>query len=627
MRTIFPQEGCDSLKTLHMSIGPVQSFVSQARRTRDLWAGSFLLSYLTGHAMDQVIEMEGSIVFPKVHDPKEKTDVSDDLLKKIQEVRNIGPSSSQGPYIGSLPNRFQAEFDGDISPEPIVDAVNQAWGKVVEAVRKKAFPNGFLSKTTEKIWKRQVKDFWEITWVIGDKHDLLNRRKHWRTHIPPEEPGDKCTMTGNLQELSGFIRAHHVEEQDAFWEKVRGELSSFDLQENERLSAIALIKRIYPQVARQALGWELPNVAKSFPSTAYLSAMPWILSKGETEPEQAQRFAQLAKDAGIMESEGVGKPSTAVDSSFYKLEGSVFFSSNLKRNNYWKEQDKKKEFKKELIDALSILTNEEKDEPSPFYALLLMDGDRMGDLLADHGDKVSEALGDFTKNVSRIVQDHQGFTVYAGGDDVLALLPLKQGLPAAVKLQERYKEAFSDIDATGEISAGLVYAHYKAPLQSVLKSAHQLLDDVAKTECGRDSLAIRVWKGGGPLWTWSCPWSKVLICAESSKTYMEEVANQIQGQVAYSSSFFYHLRTRIEPLKPDSQSDDYREVIKKLMVAEYMRGDRDVSREEAEKQMEALLPICLDYQRDEQKQVKPGRFQTEGALTARFLATEGREQR
>ncbi|MBA5248658.1 MAG: hypothetical protein FE834_03865, partial [Gammaproteobacteria bacterium] len=29
--------------TLHFSLGPVQGFIGQARRTRDLWAGSFLL--------------------------------------------------------------------------------------------------------------------------------------------------------------------------------------------------------------------------------------------------------------------------------------------------------------------------------------------------------------------------------------------------------------------------------------------------------------------------------------------------------------------------------------------------------------------------------------------------------
>lgn len=35
----------------HITLGPVQGFVSQARRTRDFWAGSFLLSWLAAVAI------------------------------------------------------------------------------------------------------------------------------------------------------------------------------------------------------------------------------------------------------------------------------------------------------------------------------------------------------------------------------------------------------------------------------------------------------------------------------------------------------------------------------------------------------------------------------------------------
>ena len=44
-------------RILHLSIGPVQTFVAQARRTRDFWAGSFLLSWLSGQAMAAVLDM------------------------------------------------------------------------------------------------------------------------------------------------------------------------------------------------------------------------------------------------------------------------------------------------------------------------------------------------------------------------------------------------------------------------------------------------------------------------------------------------------------------------------------------------------------------------------------------
>ncbi|NMB85726.1 MAG: hypothetical protein GYA29_05710, partial [Methanothrix sp.] len=56
--------------TIHFTIGPVQGFLAQARRTRDLWSGSFLLSYLSGCAMAEIInpdrKWDGKIIIPDV---------------------------------------------------------------------------------------------------------------------------------------------------------------------------------------------------------------------------------------------------------------------------------------------------------------------------------------------------------------------------------------------------------------------------------------------------------------------------------------------------------------------------------------------------------------------------------
>jgi CRISPR-associated protein Cmr2 len=54
----------NNLKYFHFTLGPVQGFVSQARRTRDFWAGSFLLSWLSGVAMAATEQMGGTITFP-----------------------------------------------------------------------------------------------------------------------------------------------------------------------------------------------------------------------------------------------------------------------------------------------------------------------------------------------------------------------------------------------------------------------------------------------------------------------------------------------------------------------------------------------------------------------------------
>ena len=43
-----------SKSLLKLQIGPVQDFIAQARSTRDLWSGSYLLSWLMAHAIKTV---------------------------------------------------------------------------------------------------------------------------------------------------------------------------------------------------------------------------------------------------------------------------------------------------------------------------------------------------------------------------------------------------------------------------------------------------------------------------------------------------------------------------------------------------------------------------------------------
>ena len=46
------------------SVGPVQSFISKARKTQDLYAGSFILSYLCRTGMNKIVEYGSEIILP-----------------------------------------------------------------------------------------------------------------------------------------------------------------------------------------------------------------------------------------------------------------------------------------------------------------------------------------------------------------------------------------------------------------------------------------------------------------------------------------------------------------------------------------------------------------------------------
>lgn len=49
---------------LAISIGPVQEFIATARRSRDLWFGSWLLSELSKAASKYIHENNGELIFP-----------------------------------------------------------------------------------------------------------------------------------------------------------------------------------------------------------------------------------------------------------------------------------------------------------------------------------------------------------------------------------------------------------------------------------------------------------------------------------------------------------------------------------------------------------------------------------
>jgi CRISPR-associated protein Cmr2 len=75
-------------------------------------------------------------------------------------------------------------------------------------------------------------------------------------------------------------------------------------------------------------------------------------------------------------------------------------------------------------------------EPEPYLAVLVADGDKMGealsalDLAGDHRE-FSQKLAEFADEAKNIVTNCNGVLVYAGGDDVLAFLPVDKCLDCA----------------------------------------------------------------------------------------------------------------------------------------------------------------------------------------------------
>ncbi len=605
-------------KFLHFTLGPVQGFVSQARRTRDFWAGSFLLSWLTAHAIKAVQDAGGTIVMPSTG--------GDALLVRLAKDKE----GMEGPTVGSLPNNFIAKvpdgFDGNIATK----AVQKAWESLADAVW---HHDGLEAVGVSKeLWDSQIESFWDMAWVISDSDDaaVLAQRKNWRSYMPPATEGDKCTMMGEWQELSGAEKPN-PSQQKVFWQQLKqqAKISDIELRENERLCAIAYVKRQFVHVWQEVeghQGWKLPT---SVPSTSYMAAVHWLekLIGDDPEPQATLEFAKKATSGERLTriqsiSEVLSKNPAEHLKNLADVDGRALFDS-----------DKAEDAKLVAAKRAMLKTVQDFNTPlSPFYAILMMDGDNLGKTKEElqkaglPAKALSDALADFTKQVPDIVKKHNGFLVYAGGDDVLAILPLEDAMDCALACRKAYQAAFGEQKAT--ISAAIEYAHMKLPLTMILKDAHKLLDDIAKDTTGRDAIACRVWKPGGIQQTWAMPWDKAVkddtfILADLAK----KLGEGEQGEPGYASKLLYHIRETLEILQGGSQIDN--KTIQKMLVADYMSSgllDGIKGRDKKEGKAKALIKPLLEQCKEFKNKQATGKYTANGALLMRFLAQKGVER-
>ncbi|WP_457549157.1 type III-B CRISPR-associated protein Cas10/Cmr2, partial [Archaeoglobus sp.] len=199
----------------------------------------------------------------------------------------------------------------------------------------------------------------------------------------------------------------------------------------------------------------------------------------------------------------------------------------IKDNSTLKEVERKKAQIESLISEITRLLDELPFEPEKYYAILIMDGDNMGKMLigdemkyvkeylhpkvfrhlpeeakkkvektkrlitpATHS-AISRALAHFSiKVVPDVVNANRGELIYAGGDDVLALLPIDSALACAYKIQKKFGEKWDswNVLPAKTMSGGILIVHYKHPLYDALDKAREL-EKKAK-EMGRDCVAV-----------------------------------------------------------------------------------------------------------------------------------------
>jgi CRISPR-associated protein Cmr2 len=655
-------------------LAPVQDYIEKARKARDLWTGSVILSYLMFAGLKWVMHELGPdhVLYPSLVDQP----LVAEHLKRSHDIPEqwVETGSLQCP---SFPNKAVVLVpvgQEEAIAKNIERAIKESWADIWQAVhetviRKVAVQNaqGFWD-----LWKRQCESYWQITWasfpLIDKDHAAEASLREWfsssevtrycgvmekfheinQDHVHPQgllyglahqgvqgvyaaaklvrrpdgrqEPGEKCIQCVEFQQLHDPEIGDGREAVREFWKKIAqawgDDQALFRRAEKERLCALCLTKRLTSLVFKRKDDHLLSAVfdrPDSFKSTTELAG-------GRREEEDFDPSADEPESGYyailLMDGDEMGKIVAGAPRGFTWQE--VLAPPLVKRITGADREDR-------LNQKVAGIWRQ------------LLSGERL--LTPARHAAISEALGYFsTVTVPQVIEKHGGELIYAGGDDVLALLPVRSVVKAARELAQAYQWSYVSLapdlarqgrlmaeslayvsDRPGRlvihmgpkatISAGIAIVHHKAPFKWALREAHRLLDDMAKKRCGRGAFAIGLYKRGGGPALFGAKWDNDLL------DILDDVADAFEkGGQDLSRGLAYHVEAMEPGLKPLTEEPGpvLERMLERVLDKSGLSGEK-------QKEMREELATKVARLLRPQTNVHRGKRWTDPLLIARFL--------
>lgn len=474
---------------LLIALGPVQDFIAQARRTRDLWYGSHLLSELNRVAAHALADGGAELIFPA-------------LTKGDAQLQPcLAPLRPDGTFPQNIANKLLAEVPSGVDPQQIAravrDAVTRYWRDDL-AAPVKARCAGLLASGIDAVWIEQVDTFLEFaaSWLpVGDYaqtrrqiEQAIAGRKMLRdfgawTHGRGSVP--KSSLDGARETVLLPPKAR----QATLARKYR-------LTDGEQLDAIGLVKRA-------------GGDPDQFVPVVNVALASWLDLVSRVALSDLEALRTACQEARVSRVERKDLPCTAP----FLFDASVLLPSRWR--SVFDEQgldgDAQEWGRRHVKPILGKVS-----EPYPYVACLVADGDRMGRAIDGLGSAAehrafSGALARFAGEARKVVeQEHHGALVYAGGDEVLAFLPLPEVLSCAEDLRKGFDAAMASAcqsvpaEQRPTLSVGLGIGHLMESMGDLLTLGRQ-----AEREAKRDrnTLAVIVDKRSGGTRSWRDQWN------------------------------------------------------------------------------------------------------------------------
>jgi CRISPR-associated protein Cmr2 len=555
---------------LIFTLGPVQGFIATARKTEDLWLGSYLLSYFCATAIQQVYDQSSiRLIFPAIgnQDPF-------DFWRR------------QGITTASFPNRFLA-LSTEQDPQEnllLLQQAESAVGTEFANMADQAF--NFFQQALGQNWRwdsgaarqileRQVANFLQIYWVVSPwaeqenyqtNYAMAEKRlaavKNCRPFEQTEEGGRKCSLCGERQILTEMDN----------WQQFLRRRPKY-IRPNEGLCAVCLTKRVAGEY-KGYLGQQQAEVSNlTFPSTAEVATANFKAEIAENS-EKAEIYTRFVDAVNQLQPEEKVSPVPKLQSQMEaNIDGRWLFEESLDPS-VWKREsgldlDPAQMLncqleQRRLIDKVGF-------PPSAYYAIVQIDGDNMGSWVgacpnaSSHQD-ISQKLVDYSSQVQQLVEVTQlGKLVYAGGDDVLALVNLNDLLWVLNDLRLKFPSLNDSANPSSSASAGVCIAHHKTPLGDAIDQARKM-EQAAKGVEGKNALGISLLKHSGNLaqtvLKWSYPNPELNLIEISDNLIQVLNSNNV------SKKFIYSFRTLFDRFDQQNQLDDS---LIDLVQAEFQR--------------------------------------------------------
>ena len=423
-------------------------------------------------------------------------------------------------------------------------------------------------------------------------HELAERAlaaaKALRPFGQSAQHGWRCSLGGETEWLTtdrAQLTLPAGQRTDTLWARIAQAKPAW-AKKGEHLGALPAIKRLWPTLFADEVGMALDkkNIGRFVVSTHTMALAhqldQWLEHGGQCTPELSRRLeryrAQL--DTVALPRGLLLRHQQSADAE--TLKNAALLPALLDLASEESISDNEAALIRSAVrqTLASVRENQADDRLETYYSLLLMDGDRMGAWLAGgegyaipyresfhpqvqtgfderaarHCDlkaygaqlralspgrhlAISGALNDFSLTVVRHVveNEHLGRLIYAGGDDVFAMLPVADLLAAMQRLCHAYSghdpaheggrdprgltlhQGFAFLNGKllrmmgtkATASCGAVIAHHQAPLAAVRREL-AAAEQRAKNEGGRDAFSITIVKRSGGALRLTAKWGE-----------------------------------------------------------------------------------------------------------------------